>query len=105
MDPLVLAAERRHLSDDELVEKEPSRCTNKEPDYDPIVQTISCGHLFHKHCLGNWIVGQARTSQWTGDTQDTQDDYDFLDPASNPAQGSTCPLCRTALLQRHIKVT
>jgi hypothetical protein len=46
------------LSNDELPF---SSTPNKDPDRESIVQTIACGHLFHKRCLTNWIVGPART--------------------------------------------
>jgi hypothetical protein len=51
------SSDRTALSNDEL----PCSTPSKDPDRESIVQTIACGHLFHKRCLTNWIVGPART--------------------------------------------
>jgi hypothetical protein len=45
--PIVPSSGTTTLIDDKLVEEKPSGSTNKESDCEHIVQTISCGHLFH----------------------------------------------------------
>jgi hypothetical protein len=103
--------ERRNtttLSNCKLVREKPSSTTNKEPNCISIVQTIACGHLFHKHCLGSWIAGQARTLQRTMDSRSEPANpatNHSIGPARSLVQGTTCPLCRTELLPPKAKAS
>jgi hypothetical protein len=57
-------------------------------DNDIIVRTKSCGHLFHRHCIGSWVGGRWQSS-----------DHENSESASprRRARRTTCPLCRSDL--------
>jgi len=53
-----------------------------------IVRTISCGHLFHKHCIASWVGGRWQRSNAVDESSP---------PPRRRARRTTCPLCRNDL--------
>jgi len=57
--------------------------TGQLNDDEAIVQTTTCGHVFHKRCIASWVGGR-----WESNDESSN---------SRRARRTTCPLCRNDL--------